>query len=986
MALIWLALSSPLAAFAQSGSTLPVENENQLISALASLQTGERAAASAQLKEHKNLVTTYLWTQLIFEATKASSSDDSTRPLFLCGVAKEAAGEIGEKKLVARALYVAGQSQFQENHFKVAIDIELQSLQAFEEAGARKDQVSVLSELGSIYYFIADYQKAKEYSLRSIALADEVKDSDEAQLMMPVKYGVAVSLQNLGNIGKGEGDYDEAVAYLQRSSALLRELAREDAGHMSDTTEEMTDVLADTGRLYRVMGDNLRALMFFNQAMDVAKTLPSKDRLAGILNSIGVLYIRQGDYTKASDVLSQSLLIFTEENNQVDAARVLVNIGVVNQRQGKYGGARSSFEASLRKVEAGGAPDIAVQAQEGIGSVYQEEGDYRSALEWLGKSLSAAESVGDKSLRAEILWREAEAYRQKGDLTSAIKSAGLAANLAAQLRLPVISSLALTTKGRSYLALRDETPAFEALSSAVGQIEQMRLQVAGGEQQKQLFFENKVQPYYALVDLLVGQKKFAQALHFAEAAKGRVLLDVLRGGKVNVTNAMTPDEKEQEKKLDAAIVGLNTRLREENAKPRPDEKRVDALQVLLQKARLDYESFQTNLFAAHPELKTRRGESSPLTLEDAASLIPDAKTALLEFAISEENTYLFVITKDLDEHGGIGAARLQVYPLAVRGKELASRVARFRRAVTELDDYHAPARELYDLLLKPAERQLAGKTTLCVVPDGVLWEVPFQALQPAENRFLIEDRALFYSPSLGALREMIKKKSPGDGAEVLLAVGNPTAGTETSAFVRALYRTESFGPLPEAEKEVRNIAQIYGSERSKVLTGSEARESVVRREAPRFRVLHFATHAVLDDNNPLYSYVVLANSGGADEDGLLEAREMLNLNLNADLAVLSACETARGRVSAGEGVIGMSWALFVAGVPSTVVSQWKVDSASTADLMIEFHRKLAWQGKQNDLSWAKAAALRAAALSLIKEQKYRHPFYWAGFVLIGNGN
>jgi CHAT domain-containing protein len=137
---------------------------------------------------------------------------------------------------------------------------------------------------------------------------------------------------------------------------------------------------------------------------------------------------------------------------------------------------------------------------------------------------------------------------------------------------------------------------------------------------------------------------------------------------------------------------------------------------------------------------------------------------------------------------------------------------------------------------------------------------------------------------------------------------------------------------------------------------------------------------VLNDAAPLYSHLALATND-EKEDGLLEAWELMQMDLKAELAVLSACETARGRISAGEGVIGLSWALFVAGVPSTVVSQWKVESSSTRDLMLGFHRGL--RNKTRPLT--KAEALRQAVLPLLKNPRTDHPFYWAGFVLVGDG-
>jgi CHAT domain-containing protein len=215
-------------------------------------------------------------------------------------------------------------------------------------------------------------------------------------------------------------------------------------------------------------------------------------------------------------------------------------------------------------------------------------------------------------------------------------------------------------------------------------------------------------------------------------------------------------------------------------------------------------------------------------------------------------------------------------------------------------------------------------------------------------------------------------------------MGNPTINAERLAKVSLTRGDESLDPLPNAEREVNTLGKLYGAERSRILIGEQATEEQVKAEASRYLLLHFATHAVLDDRNPMYSRIVMSSpEEGAKEDGLLEAWELMNLDLKAELVVLSACQTARGRVGAGEGMIGMSWALFVAGSPSVVVSQWKVDSARTTDLMLEFHRNLLRKLATGGPAMSKAEALRAAALKLLHGQ-YNHPAYWAGFVIIGN--
>lgn len=210
----------------------------------------------------------------------------------------------------------------------------------------------------------------------------------------------------------------------------------------------------------------------------------------------------------------------------------------------------------------------------------------------------------------------------------------------------------------------------------------------------------------------------------------------------------------------------------------------------------------------------------------------------------------------------------------------------------------------------------------------------------------------------------------------LLALGDPSVETPTLTAARSRLRAPALGALPDAAKEARAIGKLY--ENAQVRVGREANESAFKSEAEPYRVLHLAAHSIVDDGAPMFSSIVLAASGRDQlEDGLLEAREIADLKLHADLAVLSGCETARGRVTPGEGMVGLSWAFLAAGVPTTVVSQWKVGSESTAPLMIAFHRHLRTGAPP-------AAALRLAMLELRRDSRWRHPFYWAPFVVVEN--
>jgi CHAT domain-containing protein len=392
----------------------------------------------------------------------------------------------------------------------------------------------------------------------------------------------------------------------------------------------------------------------------------------------------------------------------------------------------------------------------------------------------------------------------------------------------------------------------------------------------------------------------------------------------------------------------------------------------------------------------QRAERQPVSLNDANLLLPDANSALLEFVVKDDKSFLFVITrrdKLSKTNSPLTAPQpatldLKVYPLNIKQEDLATLTGNFtRRIANRSAGYKESAAKLYDLLLKPAQAQLQNINNLIIVPDDVLWELPFQALQASPTRFLLQDYAISYAPSLTVLREMNKKRrfKTNPATTTLLAFGNPDIGEETKSRVEAIYMIEKLEPLPEAERQVKALAQLYGSTQSKTYIGAEAKEGRIKQEASRYRILHLATHGILNNTSPMYSHLLFSQSpGDVNEDGLLEAWEIMKMGLNADLAVLSACDTARGKVSAGEGVIGLSWALFVAGCPAAVVSQWKVESASTTQLMLEFHRRLKANVSQSKPPSSKAEALRQAALKLLASKDYKHPFYWAAFIVVGD--
>ena len=828
-----------------------------------------------------------------------------------------------------------------------------------ELSRAVNDQGRRLADQGNYAQALAAFQLAMKFAERA-----------------DFKPGVIRALVNVGYTQNLQGDYSEALESLKQAQSRATAINNQELIGLS---------LVNMAVAHYRHGDYVQALEFFQQGLVIGEAMKNRVMVANLLNNIGGIYTAQGNPEQALEYYKRSLVIKQELGDKVTAARTLNNMGESYAQLGDYARAAEFFKQSLALKEETGDRAGAATSIMNLGVAQQEQGQYAAALEAFKKALALGEEVGNKLAMVEVLYNTALVEKLQGDFKKSLETNERAQALARQIgdRESIWSLLVLAGEARS--ALNQPAEAERAFKESVEVIEALRAQVAGSEQDQQRYFENKISPYRSMVELLVSEDRTVEALAYAERAKARVLLDVLHSGRVNVTKAMRLEEQAEEKRLATELAAVNAQVAREESRETADATRLTELKARLQKVRLEREAFETGLYAAHPELKIQRGEPRPVSLEEARDLLPDARTALLEYVVAGDKALLFVITKG--EGQGV---KLKAYTLAASAKDLQTKAERFRKALAERNlDFGAQARELYEQLLAPAAKQLEGKTALVIVPDGSLWGLPFQALRTGGEKFLVEDFAISYAPSLSVLREMMKKARPkpahnSGGDSVLLAFGNPTLGEQVTARAASLSMSESLFPLPEAEKQVNQLAQLYGPSRSRVYTGAAATEDKAKTEAARFSVLQFATHAVLNDSNPMYSHVVLSRPASGAEDGLLEAWEMMNLDIRADMVVLSACETARGRVGAGEGVIGMTWALFVAGSPTTVVSQWKVESASTTELMLEFHKNLRGGAAGPKEPLSKAQALRQASLKLLRGTEYRHPFYWAGFVVVGD--
>jgi CHAT domain-containing protein len=873
---------------------------------------------------------------------------------------KERAALLAENKdLVSGDLAsaLAARARDARNHanFRLALTIYGLAYDIAERSAADRVRSLVLNNTGLVYYDEGDFSRALESYRRSLVVSEALHDDASA----------ANSFNYIGVAYSDSGELPSAWENLQRSL---------DIGERLHDNQLIARALGNMAIAYGRRGDYFQAFSLFRKVYDLHQPGGSNRSLSTDLLNLGSLFLFQGDLAQSQDHFQRALALADAGSLKQLKAVALMSLGNVAEARGDFRAAIGNYEQSLATfTETGDKPNTANNLSF-MGSAYAALDDPAKALEYLHRALAIQKEIGAGSEAGLTSTRLAAVYNQKSDFQQASFAARDARAVAEHSGLHELLWRAHLEEGKARRGLGQSAEAEAEFAKAVAIVEQLRLEVAGAEAERASYFEDKLEPYHRMLDLLVASGRSAEAFGYAERAKARALLDAFKTGHAQTREQMTSDERRRDQAFHVQLASLNARLVRSSQSLPPDE--LAQLTADLDRTRLEYERFETDLYAQHPQWRLESGQIEPIGLERALQTLSGADDAFVEFVVTGDKLFTFVAGGDQTAQRSV-----RVFTTILPRQELERRVEGLGRQLASRDlGFRTSAAALYNLLLTPTGIDVRRIRRLVIVPDGVLWGLPFQALVDANGHYLLEDCALSYAPSLTALDAMRQAKiarRQARGERLLLAMGNPVQSSRAQERTNAILPEQDFGNVPRAETEVRRLRQIYGEDQSHVYTGRQATERQFKSEASDARIVHLATHGILNNASPLYSYLLLsAADNDSSEDGLLEARELLQMTMHAELVVLSACETARGRVGAGEGVVGLSWALFVAGVPTTVLSQWKVESESTTRLMIAFH-----EHRQSGLS--DAEALRAAALALKKDPLYGHPFYWAPFIAIG---
>ncbi|HKR14529.1 MAG TPA: tetratricopeptide repeat protein [Pyrinomonadaceae bacterium] len=858
---------------------------------------------------------------------------------------------LGDKEEVANTLNMIGAIHYGQRNYAAAAEAFLKS----SEANSNVDSVV---RLGDALYMQGDYPQALGFYKKSL----ERVSRTEIGATIAALNGAANSAYYLGN-------YDEALENYQRSVEIQK---------TQPDKLGLANAYRGVGNVHRARADYGAALENYLNSLRISEEI--KAPLGTTLASIGLVRALQGDYTEAVDYFNKALREFQTTSNKIETSRVLSLIGNVYYTQGLYDSSLSSFRQALalRKEmdDKLGEGDVLA----GIGSTLLRQKKYSDALDSFEQALGLYRSIPNQQKMAEVLTRISEAFLFQNDYERALSAAESATTIATQLSNNEILWYARMMAGKALAKLERGPQAYTAVTSAISTVESLRAEnyAAGGSAY------NRALPYLSAIDLLIGQQRPSEAFHYAERAKIQVLIDLLRSNNATTHKGLSSEQRREEQRLLGEVASLEIQLDRDRDQRSANERRQSDLRERLRIARAAYADFRKKIFSANPSLKIGRGELAPLKLDDIGSLINDTSTALLEYTITENNTYLFVLTADR------GTARpsqrkrpieinLKSYRLDVRHDELLPRIRHFQdQLASRTDNFHELARELYDLLVKPAEDQIALKTKLVIVPDGLLWRLPFEALQPSDDHYILDNMQVSYAPSLSSLREMQKLRVPAERSNTsLFAFGNPELSKNFTTRFELIHAGVKADTSVQQQDEINRIATSFGPAASRVYAGPQATEERTRSDAARAKIMHFSGPAVLDDTSPMSSFIGLS-SGASRQDGFLQSREVMDLQSTAELVVASTSQSNAG--FNGNAAVGFSWSWFVAGTRATLVNRWQVESPARLALFTKFYSAI----KPNRAPSSKARALHQSLLALRRSSDHSHPYYWASFAMIGD--
>jgi len=714
---------------------------------------------------------------------------------------------------------------------------------------------------------------------------------------------------SLGNLGTA---YNSLGQYHRASKFLEQSL---------EISLEIGDRLAQANSLgnlgigYYSLGQYHKAIKFYQQYLEISREIGDRPVEAKSLGNLGNAYEALGQYHRAVEFYQKSLKISLEIGDRQGEAMSLGNLGNAYNSLGQYHRAIKFIEQQLEiSLEIGDRQGEAMSLGN-LGLAYNSLGQYDRAIEFHQLSLEIEQEIGNRQGEANSLRSFGDTYHSLGQYDRAIEFHQQSLEIEREIGNRLGESISLNNLGGTLLQNNQLAEAETALRASIAIYETMRSELVNNDH-KASIFETQVLAYRLLQEVLVAQSKFDEALEISEMSRTRAFIELLQ--KTLLTNDVPAND-------------------------------------------------QTN----------------KLSIPKIQQIARDRNSTIVEYSIVNPEIYIWVI----QPNGNITHRAANLEPLNQQNQTLKQIILKTRVSIgtDETDDegnkiqpesQYQPDKTggfpllqlLHQILIEPILDLLPTdvNSPIIFIPHYELFLVPFAALQDSNNRYLIENNTILSSPSIQVLEITREHQNRVRGLrQAALIVGDPTIAPK---FKENPYKLRQ---IPRAKEAAEAIAATLGTQ---AISGEKATKLAILDRMLNTRIVHLSAHGLLDDfqGSGIPGAIILAPSGDTD-DGALNAAEILQLKLDSELVVLSACSTGGGKIT-GDGVIGLSRCFIVAGVPSIIVSLWNMGAISAKLLMTEFYQNLA-RGDN------RAAALRCAMLTT--KARFPSPIAWAAFTLIG---
>jgi CHAT domain-containing protein/tetratricopeptide (TPR) repeat protein len=887
-----------------------------------------------------------------------------------CQRALELARAAGSGRAEATALNCLGEVAYYRFRPEEALELYVEAGRVWDTLGDRRGQAQTAMYQGTVYSDLSRFDQARSCYEKARGMWISLGDEREQAITLVADARLKLRL----------GEYQDALDKFQNALNLL--------APMGDGVWEGS-ALTGVARVYLDMADTGSALKYWERALQIFETTGLKHIAVDVLMSLGATYLASGDDTRALSRFERALTLANELGIERWRAIALRFIGVVYLFRQLPTQAREHLEDSLAAQGSVDDPRLEAETRADLGEARILLGQPKLAARYFNTALDLSRAAGDRVTEARGLFGLARTSAGVGDLDRARRHVEGA--------LSVAESLRTATENRDLRA---------AYFASVYRYHEFHMDV--------LMRLNRASPRQDLAPA---------AFAASERARSRSLLDRLSEAGVDLRQGVDPELLRREDELKRAFDDWAERQRRVANAPAHDREAESLAEEYLELERR-YGQVQGRIRAKSPHYAAL-AQPQPLTLREIQSQVLDADTLLLEYALGDERSYLWAVSHqdhssyELPPRAQIERAAQRTYARLTARLAVTGDARTQRRQAEQADaEYWTEATSLSEMLLGPVATKIAGKKIL-VISDGALQYVPFAALPVPGGRSepvpMVVEHQVVGLPSasvLAVLRRETRGRTPPRNTVAVLAdpvferddprlavtrgagdrLGVQPSGTGDVTVPPATLGGASPGPGPvgDANHEFPRLVATRQEADAILATAPEgttlraigfeaSRATAMSPELAHYRIVHFATHGVFNNESPGLSGIVLSmlDERGRTQDGFLRLHDIYGLQLPAELVVLSACDTALGKQVRGEGLVGVVRGFMYAGAKRVVASLWKVDDEATGQLMRVFYREMLEKGRPP------GDALRQAQLSLRRGRRWREPFYWAAFVLQG---